>query len=469
MTRTVSSLCLLLLVTFLARTNLDAASLSTVVLKRVPHVKQKPDFCGEACAEMVLKRLGKPFDQDFVFDQSGLDPVLGRGCYTRELVVALKRIGFDVGKVWYQVQARDGKHLRIEFDKIHADLKRGIPTILCTRFDHSKNTTEHFRLIIGYSAKTDEVIYHDPALKSGSNMKMKLAQLFKLWPLKYQRDRWTLIRIPMKPARITQRRVTAGYTNADYAQHILKLKKRLPRGFHIHIEKPFVVVGDEPAKTVARRAKNTVKWSVDHIKKLYFEKDPQRILDVWLFKDKASYQKYTWEIFRDKPGTPFGYYSSDHRALIMNISTGGGTLVHEIVHPFIESNFPRCPAWFNEGLASLYEQSGSRKGRIWGFTNWRLAGLQKAISGGRVPQFKKLCSTSTNEFYNADPGTNYAQARYLCHFLQKQGKLQTFYREFSRGVNQDPSGYRTLQKVLGRTDMTKFKKDWEQYVLKLQF
>ena len=24
----------------------------------------------------------------------------------------------------------------------------------------------------------------------------------------------------------------------------------------------------------------------------------------------------------------------------MNISTGGGTLVHEIVHPFIEANFP---------------------------------------------------------------------------------------------------------------------------------
>ena len=34
----------------------------------------------------------------------------------------------------------------------------------------------------------------------------------------------------------------------------------------------------------------------------------------------------------------------------MNISTGGGTLVHEIVHPFIEANFPACPPWLNEGL-----------------------------------------------------------------------------------------------------------------------
>ena len=51
-------------------------------------------------------------------------------------------------------------------------------------------------------------------------------------------------------------------------------------------------------------------------------------------------------------------------ALVMNIATGGGTLVHEIVHPFMEANFPACPSWFNEGLGSLYEQSGARDGRI---------------------------------------------------------------------------------------------------------
>ena len=31
---------------------------SDVLIKDVPHVKQKPDFCGEACAEMALARLG---------------------------------------------------------------------------------------------------------------------------------------------------------------------------------------------------------------------------------------------------------------------------------------------------------------------------------------------------------------------------------------------------------------------------
>ena len=69
-----------------------AEAYSSVRIDGVPHVEQEPDFCGEACAEMALRKLGLKFDQNFVFNQSGLDPALGRGCYTGELVRALKTI-----------------------------------------------------------------------------------------------------------------------------------------------------------------------------------------------------------------------------------------------------------------------------------------------------------------------------------------------------------------------------------------
>ena len=39
----------------------------------------------------------------------------------------------------------------------------------------------------------------------------------------------------------------------------------------------------------------------------------------------------------------------------MNSATALGTLSHELVHPYMETNFPNVPSWFNEGLASLYE------------------------------------------------------------------------------------------------------------------
>lgn len=260
------------------------------------------------------------------------------------------------------------------------------------------------------------------------------------------------------------------FTPTEYQKHVEELKKKLPnKEFNIVIQEPFVVIGDESEAMVKRRSENTVKWAVDKLKANYFTKDPKEILDIWLFKDKTSYYKYTKEIFNDEPDTPYGYYSSYHKALVMNIGTGGGTLVHEIVHPFIEANFPDCPSWFNEGLASLYEQSAEKDGQIVGLTNWRLAGLQRAIKNKTNPSFKDLLSTTRKEFYDDETGVHYAQARYLCYYLQEKGLLVKFYQEFTKNSATDPTGYKTVQKVLGERNMITFQKNWEDFVLKLVF
>jgi hypothetical protein len=257
--------------------------------------------------------------------------------------------------------------------------------------------------------------------------------------------------------------------DSDFAAHVEKLKKRLPTNdFTIVIQPPFVVIGDEPADTVKEHSVNTVKWAVDKLKQDFFSQDPKEILDIWLFKDAASYERNAVILFGEKPTTPYGFYSSAHKALIMNISTGGGTLVHEIVHPFMEANFPACPAWLNEGLGSLYEQCGEVNGHIHGFTNWRLPGLQAAIKAGGVPSFSAFTALSTADFYNDDRGTHYAQARYLCYYLQQRGLLTMFYREFRAHQKADPTGYQTLRRVLGYRNMDLFKRNWQKYVLGLQ-
>jgi hypothetical protein len=275
------------------------------------------------------------------------------------------------------------------------------------------------------------------------------------------------------------------FTEADFAQHVERLRARLkkmlpPSGapvdsgsapateFSIVIQGPFVVIGDEPKQAVQQHAEGTVKWAVDRLKQDFFLNDPKDILDIWLFKDAPSYEKHTRLLFGETPTTPYGYYSSYHQALIMNIETGGGTLVHEIVHPFMEANFPACPPWLNEGLGSLYEQCGDVNGHIHGFTNWRLPGLQRAIKSAQVPSFKILTAMDTNAFYNEDKGVNYAQARYLCYYMQEKGVLTKFYQQFHAHQKEDPSGFNSLQKVLAERDMDVFKTKWEKYVLALR-
>lgn len=447
------------------------AGLDSVHVKGIPHVKQRPDFCGEACAEMVLRKLGHHIDQDDVFNLSGLNPSLGRGCYTRELGVALKSAGFSVGPIGYRVNAtKSDEDLQSLFKQMHADLKRGVTSIVCMHYSDAPKTTEHFRLVVGYDAKTDEVIYHEPAVAKAGDQRMKRLLFLKLWPLKYDAKSWTVIRFAMHAKNVRPVPKSSTYTDADFAQHIMKLKKRLPsKDFNILIEEPFVVVGDESLQRLKSRSKNTIAWAVKRLKAKYFSKDPKQILDIWLFKDKASYEKHCKRLFGFKPHTPYGFYSSTNKALVMNIATGGGTLVHEIVHPFIESNFPRCPSWLNEGLGSLYEQCGERNGQITGFTNWRLAGLQKAIKAGTVPSFKELTSTTRHQFYSKDKGTNYSQARYLCYYLQQKGLLKKYYDQFTKNYRTDPHGYETLKSVLKEKDMDDFKKRWEKYVMGLKY
>ena len=279
-----------------------------------------------------------------------------------------------------------------------------------------------------------------------------------------------MIRLRLQLGRFALPAQPTGFAPADYAQHLMTLKDKLAKGtFSVVLEPPFVVIGDEPVATVTRRAKQTVRFAVSRLKTQYFSKDPTEILDIWLFQGDASYRANAKALFGDIPDTPYGYYSHTQKALVMNIATGGGTLVHEIVHPFIATNFPECPTLFNEGLASLYEQSGDADGRIIGHTNWRLKGLQEAIRSKGLASFEDLCKTSQTQFYREDKGANYAQARYLCYYLQEKGLLGTYYRAFVQAAKDDPAGYRTLCEVLGKPDMAEWQKGWEEWVLGLKY
>lgn len=248
---------------------------------------------------------------------------------------------------------------------------------------------------------------------------------------------WLLALVCFFPALAEAAAPASAYSPAAITNHLQQLRKKAPKGFTVLWQPPFAVAGDVPPATVRWIASNTVAWATKRLKQDYFSADPKEIVDIWLFKDDASYRKHARLLFNDTPTTPYGYYSHRHRALIMNISTGTGTLVHEMTHAFMAGNFSGCPAWFNEGLASLYEQCGDKGGHIVGYPNWRLPKLQEAIRAGKVPDFEKFTAMSDDEFYgrktNSAYNEQYAQARYLCHYLQERGLLVRFYREPKSG------------------------------------
>ena len=246
--------------------------------------------------------------------------------------------------------------------------------------------------------------------------------------------------------------------------HVQRGLERAP-DFHAFVEGPWVVFGDGSEKQVRDRAGGTVRWANRLLVQDFFPVAPPEPVDVWLFKDPESYQRHTRAWLDDVPDTPYGF--ANEQGLFMDISTGGGTLVHEMVHPLMAVNFPGCPPWFNEGLASLYEAVGERDGHLVGHVNWRLDGLQEQIQAKALPSFEVLMAQDAEGFYNHDTADNYGQARYLLYHLQERGLLRPFYAAFTAHVDGDPTGFETLKQVLGRDDMEVFQAEWEAWVLTL--
>jgi hypothetical protein len=248
-----------------------------------------------------------------------------------------------------------------------------------------------------------------------------------------------------------------------------EVKKELGDTFTVKKHMDLFVVACDGDEETMNRGLGTLTRVYQAMFKDFMKTKPTEALKVYLFKDKSSYNAYNKKAYQREPTTPYGFYMPSERKLVMNISTGLGTLAHELVHPLNESDFPEIPSWFNEGFASLFEQSYYTDDKsIRGDVNWRLPALQKVIKDGSAPGLKKVMETSTGEFYGEARGLNYATGRYLCYYLQENNQLVKFYQAFRDGAKDDPTGVATLEKVVGKK-LDELEPEFRKFVSQLRY
>jgi hypothetical protein len=132
----------------------------------VSWVKQKPDFCGEACLEMVTSFLGESVTQDKVNEHAGLAG--RRGVYGSELVAVVDRT------LKLKTAGRDGRGCRTALDAFRdrllllQALEASRPVLLGVWADpaHKHNEEQwafdHFVLLVGYDLRKGAFLIHDP-------------------------------------------------------------------------------------------------------------------------------------------------------------------------------------------------------------------------------------------------------------------------------------------------------------------
>jgi hypothetical protein len=249
-----------------------------------------------------------------------------------------------------------------------------------------------------------------------------------------------------------------------------KLQSRLGAECHSIVRPPFVIAGDLGPEELDDWHQETVGPAARAMAARYFDHAPTEPITILLFSEKSSYDSYAEKLFGDRDVSIYGYYKPQLRTLVMNIATGGGTLVHELTHALADFDFPRLPDWFNEGLASLHEQCRFREDAagpwIEGLENWRLPGLQKAIRSKRVRALESL--VTEDDFRGTHEGLNYAQARYFCLYMQRQGVLEDFYRRFRDHQAADPHGAAAVRAVFPKLTWDELDGKYRDWVLTLK-
>jgi hypothetical protein len=187
----------------------------------------------------------------------------------------------------------------------------------------------------------------------------------------------------------------------------------------------------------------------------FFARLPDRGVTVYVFGSKSTFRPFCLRRQRIDCDDDLAYYSRYGREIAVNVGPGPTTITHEIIHPLVQTDFPRAPLWFDEGLGALFEQPVfSPPGEIHGAKNWRYERLAQALASPaerRKVRLEALFSMNPEPFIALPQSLVYAMARYACQWLDERGQLWPFYRAWRDGVSSDVRGDKAFASVVGKT------------------
>ena len=243
------------------------------------------------------------------------------------------------------------------------------------------------------------------------------------------------------------------------------LVARLDRSETILIRPPYVIAGDMSEEVLDRMYRDVIRPTERALSVSFFDVVPSEPITIIAFADESRFREFARRVDRRQPDSYYGYYLRPQRRVVVNVSTGGGTLAHELTHALAHFDFPNMPEWFDEGLASLFEQSefSDNGRRLTGSDNWRVHHVLRALHDNHLRTASELAHSGLRTEHQA---IDYAQARYLCLYLQDQQLLEPYYRKLRAQSEIDPTGWNTLAALLDVGKPADVDADFRRWIVK---
>ncbi len=245
-----------------------------------------------------------------------------------------------------------------------------------------------------------------------------------------------------------------------------ELQTQFDRNHTVLIRPPYVLAGDMPEEALERLHRDVVLPTERALNVGFFDTTPTEPVTIVAFAKQAAFHDFARRVDGRKTDSYYGYYLKTHRRLVVNVSTGAGTLAHELTHALTHFDFPNMPEWFDEGLASVFEQSEFTEAgqRLTGTDNWRVHHVLRALHDNRLRATSDLIQGRSVRANNE--AIDYAHARYICLYLQDQQLLEPFYRKLRSRSESDLTGWKTLREIVASETAEVLDSDFRRWVVK---
>lgn len=163
-----------------------------------------------------------------------------------------------------------------------------------------------------------------------------------------------------------------------------------------------------------------------------------------------------------------GFYDDGQRTILT--AQRGIILTHEFTHALHHADQAARdqvhPVWIKEGLATLFETSEVDGQHIRPLDNFRLRGVQTAVSTRRAVPMGTLFAMNQRD-YMKSAGQCYPQSRYVLMYLWQKGLLKPWYEAYTANYATDRTGTLAMEKVLGKK-LPQIEAEWKQWVMTLE-
>lgn len=185
--------------------------------------------------------------------------------------------------------------------------------------------------------------------------------------------------------------------------------------------------------------------------------------------DKAGFVKWAVTVFgpgvRNSISSVGGAYEHQDRRLVAQDL--GATFRHEFIHVLhwrdMNDRGQLHAPWIQEGLASLVEDYDIVGDQLVPMPSWRTNIVKRLRKVRKLTPIETLARTEMQQFTSQRPLAKYAQARAVMLFLLDQNKLSEFYSNYTKTIDQDPSGIHALEQTLSK-EIADIESDYEHWI-----